>query len=163
INVWPLNNVPGAVVNLMNPMNVDTVFIAGKVRKWRGSLVGVGLPRVLRLAPWGRGGGGRRAGLWAKPVWGKAPPRAAGAGRRGCCRQRREKCFDGGGCRGGCYLEEHVRRFDVDDTGLRRGPRNGVGAAARNEAVLGGPQIKHRDADVCQRWPQVGARNRAKA
>ena len=57
LNVWPLNNVPGAVVNLMNPMNVDTVFIAGKVKKWRGSLVGVDVARVLRA---GRGGARRR-------------------------------------------------------------------------------------------------------
>jgi 5-methylthioadenosine/S-adenosylhomocysteine deaminase len=48
-NVWPLNNAPGAVVNLMNPSNIDTVFIAGRVRKWRGNLVGVDVPRVLRL------------------------------------------------------------------------------------------------------------------
>jgi 5-methylthioadenosine/S-adenosylhomocysteine deaminase len=61
INVWPLNNVPGAVVNLMNPMNVDTVFIAGKVKKWRGSLVGVDLPRVLHLAQEARDGVVRRA------------------------------------------------------------------------------------------------------
>jgi len=65
INVWPLNNAPGAVVNLMNPMNVDTVFIAGKVRKWRGSLVGVDLPRVLRLAQEARDGVVRRAGFAA--------------------------------------------------------------------------------------------------
>ena len=65
INVWPLNNVPGAVVNLMNPMNVDTVFIAGKVKKWRGSLVGVDLPRVLRLAQEARDGVVRRAGFAA--------------------------------------------------------------------------------------------------
>jgi cytosine/adenosine deaminase-related metal-dependent hydrolase len=65
INVWPLNNVPGAVVNLMNPMNVDAVFIAGKVRKWRGSLVGVDLPRVLRLAQEARDGVLRRAGFAA--------------------------------------------------------------------------------------------------
>jgi 5-methylthioadenosine/S-adenosylhomocysteine deaminase len=65
INVWPLNNVPGAVVNLMNPMNVDTVLIAGKVKKWRGSLVGVDLPRVLRLAQEARDGVVRRAGFAA--------------------------------------------------------------------------------------------------
>jgi cytosine/adenosine deaminase-related metal-dependent hydrolase len=65
INVWPLNNVPGAVVNLMNPMNVDTVFIAGEVKKWRGSLVGVDLPRVLRLALEARDGVVRRAGFAA--------------------------------------------------------------------------------------------------
>src|SRR5437867_393522 len=49
IDVWPLNNAPGAVVNLMNPGHVDTVFIAGKVKKWRGNLVDVDAPRVLRL------------------------------------------------------------------------------------------------------------------
>jgi 5-methylthioadenosine/S-adenosylhomocysteine deaminase len=63
INVWPLNNAAGAVVNLMNPMNVDTVFIAGKVKKWRGSLVAVDLPRVLRLAQEARDGVVRRAGF----------------------------------------------------------------------------------------------------
>jgi cytosine/adenosine deaminase-related metal-dependent hydrolase len=38
LSVWPLNNAPGMVVNLMNPSHVDSVFIAGKVKKWRGSL-----------------------------------------------------------------------------------------------------------------------------
>jgi 5-methylthioadenosine/S-adenosylhomocysteine deaminase len=61
LNVWPLNNVPGAVVNLMNPMNVDTVFIAGKVRKWRGGLVGVDLTRVQRLVQEARDGVVQRA------------------------------------------------------------------------------------------------------
>ncbi len=63
INVWPLNNAPGAVVNLMNPMNVDTVFIAGKVKKWRGNLIGVDLPRVRRLVQEARDGVVRRAGF----------------------------------------------------------------------------------------------------
>jgi 5-methylthioadenosine/S-adenosylhomocysteine deaminase len=49
-DVWPLNNAPSVVANLMNPSHVDAVFIAGKVRKWRGSLVGVDAARVLRLA-----------------------------------------------------------------------------------------------------------------
>src|SRR5262245_7740461 len=49
INVWPLNNAPGAVVNVMNPSNVETVLIGGKVKKWRGSLVGVDLARVRRI------------------------------------------------------------------------------------------------------------------
>jgi len=39
LHVSPLNNARGAVVNLMNPSNVDTVFIAGEARKWRGDLV----------------------------------------------------------------------------------------------------------------------------
>ena len=63
LNVWPLNNVPGAVVNLMNPMNVDTVFIAGKVKKWRGGLVGVDVARVLRLVEEARDGVIARAGF----------------------------------------------------------------------------------------------------
>src|SRR5205085_2835280 len=47
LNVWPLNNAAGVVVNLMNPMNVENVFVAGKVKKWRGDLVGVDVARVL--------------------------------------------------------------------------------------------------------------------
>ncbi|MEA3067359.1 MAG: 5-methylthioadenosine/S-adenosylhomocysteine deaminase, partial [Sphingomonadales bacterium] len=38
ISIWPLNNAPGVVVNLMNPSHVETVLIGGKVKKWRGSL-----------------------------------------------------------------------------------------------------------------------------
>ncbi len=63
LNVWPLNNAPGAVVNLMNPSNVETVFIAGKVKKWRGNLVGVDVPRVLRLVQEARDAVVRRAGF----------------------------------------------------------------------------------------------------
>jgi 5-methylthioadenosine/S-adenosylhomocysteine deaminase len=63
LNVWPLNNAPGAVVNLMNPSNVDTVFIAGKARKWRGNLVGVDVPRVLRLVAEARDAVVRRSGF----------------------------------------------------------------------------------------------------
>jgi len=39
INVAPLNFVPGAVVSLMDRSNVDTVLVAGKVRKWRRTLL----------------------------------------------------------------------------------------------------------------------------
>ena len=63
ISVWPLNNAPGAVVNLMNPSHVETVFIGGKVKKWRGNLVGVDVPRVLRLAQDARDALLRRAGF----------------------------------------------------------------------------------------------------
>jgi cytosine/adenosine deaminase-related metal-dependent hydrolase len=50
LNVWPLNNAAGCIVNLMNPMNVEAVFIAGKVKKWQGTLVGVDHARVKRLS-----------------------------------------------------------------------------------------------------------------
>jgi cytosine/adenosine deaminase-related metal-dependent hydrolase len=62
MNVWPLNNAPGVVVNLMHPGNVETVLIAGKVKKWRGSLVGVDMPRVRRLVQEARDAVMRRAG-----------------------------------------------------------------------------------------------------
>ena len=39
INVTPLNHVPGAVVSLMERSNVETVIVAGKVRKWKGRLL----------------------------------------------------------------------------------------------------------------------------
>ena len=48
INTFPLNNVPGTVVTLMDTSNVENVFVAGKVVKWQGKLVGVDLHR-LRL------------------------------------------------------------------------------------------------------------------
>jgi 5-methylthioadenosine/S-adenosylhomocysteine deaminase len=47
INVAPLNSVPGAVVSLMERTNVETVIVAGKVRKWKGKLLDVNL-RHLR-------------------------------------------------------------------------------------------------------------------
>jgi cytosine/adenosine deaminase-related metal-dependent hydrolase len=46
INVAPLNQVPGAVVSLMDRTNVETVIVAGKVRKWKGKLLDVDLPHL---------------------------------------------------------------------------------------------------------------------
>jgi len=63
LSLWPLNNAAGAVVNLMNPGNVDTVFIAGRVKKWHGSLVGADVPRVMRMAEEARDAVMRRAGF----------------------------------------------------------------------------------------------------
>lgn len=50
IDIWPLNNAPSVVANFMNPGHVENVFIGGKPKKWRGSLVGVDVERVLRRA-----------------------------------------------------------------------------------------------------------------
>jgi 5-methylthioadenosine/S-adenosylhomocysteine deaminase len=63
IDVWPLNNAAGAVVNLMNPGHVEAVFIGGKVKKWRGNLVDGDGPRVLRTMQEARDALLRRAGF----------------------------------------------------------------------------------------------------
>ncbi|MFC3851698.1 amidohydrolase family protein [Salinispirillum marinum] len=46
INVHPLNHVPGAVVTLMERNNVDTVMVAGQIRKWAGQLVDVDIKHL---------------------------------------------------------------------------------------------------------------------
>jgi 5-methylthioadenosine/S-adenosylhomocysteine deaminase len=43
INVMPVNNALGAVFTSMGPQNVDTVIIAGEIKKTNGALVGVDL------------------------------------------------------------------------------------------------------------------------
>jgi 5-methylthioadenosine/S-adenosylhomocysteine deaminase len=48
INVAPLNHVPGAVVSLMERSNVETVIVAGKIRKWKGKMLDIDLPRLRR-------------------------------------------------------------------------------------------------------------------
>ena len=48
LNVAPLNQVPGAVVSLMDRTNVETVIVAGKVRKWKGRLLDVDLNQLRR-------------------------------------------------------------------------------------------------------------------
>jgi hypothetical protein len=54
INVFPMNNAPGTVVTMMDTSNVENVFVAGQVRKWRGKLAGVYLrpdPAADRAGP----------------------------------------------------------------------------------------------------------------
>jgi len=48
LNVAPLNQVPGAVVSLMDRGNVETVIVAGKVRKWKGRLLDADISRLRR-------------------------------------------------------------------------------------------------------------------
>ena len=51
LNVFPMNNVPGAVVTMMERTNVETVIVAGKIRKWNGRLLDVNLDLLrARLA-----------------------------------------------------------------------------------------------------------------
>jgi len=56
VNTFPLNNVPGAVVTLMDTSNVENVFIAGRIRKWQGKLVGVEIDRLRLRAEQSRDG-----------------------------------------------------------------------------------------------------------
>ncbi len=48
INTWPMNNVPGTIVTMMNPRHVRDVMIAGKFVYWRGKLVGWDIEQLLR-------------------------------------------------------------------------------------------------------------------
>jgi 5-methylthioadenosine/S-adenosylhomocysteine deaminase len=48
INTFPMNNVPGAIVTLMDTSNVEHVFVAGKIMKWQGKLVGLDLSQLRR-------------------------------------------------------------------------------------------------------------------
>ena len=50
INTWPMNNVAGTIVTMMNPRHVRDVLIAGKVVFWKGKLVGWDVDRLLRQA-----------------------------------------------------------------------------------------------------------------
>lgn len=63
LNVWPLNNAPSAVANIMNAGHVDSVFVRGKVRKWRQRLVGVDAARVRRLTATARDAVLQRSGF----------------------------------------------------------------------------------------------------
>ena len=49
INVMPVNNAYGALVLSMDTSNVDTVFIAGRMVKSQGKLVGIDMVRITRL------------------------------------------------------------------------------------------------------------------
>jgi cytosine/adenosine deaminase-related metal-dependent hydrolase len=48
IDTWPMNNVPGTVVTMMNPGHVRDVLIAGRVVYWKRQLVGWDVERLLR-------------------------------------------------------------------------------------------------------------------
>jgi cytosine/adenosine deaminase-related metal-dependent hydrolase len=50
INTWPMNNVPGTIVTMMNARHVRDVLIAGRVVYWKGALVGWDVDRLLRQA-----------------------------------------------------------------------------------------------------------------
>ena len=46
VNTMPLTNAVSTVVSYAHAGNVDTVLIAGEIRKWRGRLVGFDLAKI---------------------------------------------------------------------------------------------------------------------
>jgi len=48
INIWPMNNVPGTIVTMMNPRHVRDVLIGGKVVYRNAKLVGWNVDQLLR-------------------------------------------------------------------------------------------------------------------
>lgn len=63
MNVAPLNNVPGAVVSLMERNNVNIVIVDGQIKKWKGLLVGVDLPKLTAAITESRNNIYSRAGV----------------------------------------------------------------------------------------------------
>src|SRR5689334_5246001 len=47
ISTWPMNNVPGTIVTMMNASHVRDVVIAGKVVYWKRRLVGWDIDKLL--------------------------------------------------------------------------------------------------------------------
>src|SRR6266566_2859755 len=50
INLYPSNNAIGTVVAAADIRNIDTVIIGGKVRKFRGNLIGINMEKFRQLA-----------------------------------------------------------------------------------------------------------------
>jgi 5-methylthioadenosine/S-adenosylhomocysteine deaminase len=69
INVMPVNNVYGAIVQGMDTSNVDTVLIRGKIMKREGKLVGVDLNRIRQQVEQSRDYIVEKAG-WPKTLFG---------------------------------------------------------------------------------------------
>jgi cytosine/adenosine deaminase-related metal-dependent hydrolase len=50
ISIWPKHNAILTVVEGASIPDVDTVFVAGKVRKWRGQLAGIDLNKIRQMS-----------------------------------------------------------------------------------------------------------------
>jgi cytosine/adenosine deaminase-related metal-dependent hydrolase len=73
INNLPLNNAIGTIVQGTDTRNVDTVFIGGHLRKWRGELVGTDIGRVRQLAYESRDYLAAQVGFTINPVEPRSP------------------------------------------------------------------------------------------
>jgi 5-methylthioadenosine/S-adenosylhomocysteine deaminase len=47
LDTWPMNNVPGTIVTMMNPTHVRDVLIGGRVVYWKRQLIGWDIARLL--------------------------------------------------------------------------------------------------------------------
>lgn len=55
INLYPLNNAVGTVVQAAERSNIDTVIIGGRVRKYRGKVLGLDMKRLKTMVEESRG------------------------------------------------------------------------------------------------------------
>lgn len=65
INDGPLNNAVGHIVIGAGVENVDTVLVGGRLRKWKGKLVGVDIDAVMAQATAARDHLAHVSGLWS--------------------------------------------------------------------------------------------------
>jgi 5-methylthioadenosine/S-adenosylhomocysteine deaminase len=68
VNVFPLNNPYGAIVQAMDTSNVDTVIVGGTIRKRAGRLVDVDLVRIRQMAEASRDDIVERSGVLRGPL-----------------------------------------------------------------------------------------------
>jgi cytosine/adenosine deaminase-related metal-dependent hydrolase len=73
LNMFPVNNPVGAVVEAAHVGNVDTVMVAGRIVKRHGQLVGVDLPALRRRMEHARDALFARAGVPADGTWQPVP------------------------------------------------------------------------------------------
>ena len=50
INLYPSNHAIGTVVAAADVRNIDTVIVGGKIRKFRGKMVGLNMEKFRQLA-----------------------------------------------------------------------------------------------------------------
>jgi cytosine/adenosine deaminase-related metal-dependent hydrolase len=69
LNLMPVNNPVGAVVEFSHVGNIDTILVAGEVKKRGGKLVGVDLPAFRKKVDAARDGLFARAGVPTDGSW----------------------------------------------------------------------------------------------
>jgi cytosine/adenosine deaminase-related metal-dependent hydrolase len=154
INVLPVNSAAGAVVTAMDTSNVDTVIIAGRIRKRGGELLDVDLDAVERQAR------ASREWVLSSKEHEHATPRANRARRRHSRDAQQSACHLGASLRsrlhGACPVALRPRDRHLDRGLAHRGlfhvragatphpgrlDRDGGGHARRGRGVLVEPAV----------------------